>query len=72
VDVCNDSDQPFELLKDDLLGQFGKNKWQSYFDLLWIPMEMQGLKPTILMGKILKQHLPLGVSPDTDFPQSRK
>jgi hypothetical protein len=71
VDVCNDSDQPFELLKDDLLGQFGKNKWQSYFDLLWIPMEMQGLKPTILMG-ILKQHLPLGVSPDTDFPQSRK
>ncbi len=29
-------------------------------------MEMQGLKPSILMGK-LKQHLPPGVSPDTDF-----
>jgi hypothetical protein len=28
------------------------------------PMEMQGLKPSILMGK-LKQHLPPGVSPDT-------
>jgi hypothetical protein len=31
-------------------------------------MEMQGLKPSALMGK-LKQHLPPGVSPDTDlFP----
>jgi hypothetical protein len=29
-------------------------------------MEMQGLKPSILMGK-LKQHLPPGVSPDTDL-----
>jgi hypothetical protein len=27
---------------------------------------MQGLKPSVLMGK-LKQHLPLGVSPDKDF-----
>jgi hypothetical protein len=49
-----------------LLGQFGKSKWQSYFDLLHLPMEMQGLKPSILMGK-LKQHLPPGVSPDTDL-----
>ncbi len=37
--------------------QFGKSNWQSYFELLWLPMEMQGLKPSILMG-ILKQHLP--------------
>jgi hypothetical protein len=29
-------------------------------------MDMQGLKPSILMGK-LKQHLPSGVSPDTDL-----
>ncbi len=29
-------------------------------------MEMQGLKPGILMGK-LKQHLPPGVSPDSDL-----
>ncbi len=29
-------------------------------------MEMQGLKPSILMGK-LKQHLPHGVSPDIDL-----
>jgi hypothetical protein len=51
VDVCNESDQPFDLLKEVLLGQFGKSKWQSYFELLWLPMEMQGLKPSILMGK---------------------
>ncbi len=57
VDVCNDSDQPFDHMKDVLLGQFGKSKWESYFDLLHLPMEMQGLKPSILMGK-LKQHLP--------------
>jgi hypothetical protein len=29
-------------------------------------MEMQGLKSRVLMGK-LKQHLPLGVSPDNDL-----
>ncbi len=66
MDVCNDSDDPFDCLKDALLGQFGKSKWQSYFELLHLPMEMQGLKPSVLMGK-LKQHLPPGVSPDTDL-----
>jgi hypothetical protein len=30
LDVCNDSDEPFEHLKNTLLGQFGKSKWQSY------------------------------------------
>ncbi len=34
VDVCNESDQPFHLLKDVLLGQFRKSKWQPYFELL--------------------------------------
>jgi hypothetical protein len=29
-------------------------------------MEMQGLKPSVLMGK-LKQHLPPGVSTDNDL-----
>jgi hypothetical protein len=29
-------------------------------------MEMQGLKPSVLMGK-LKQHLPPAVSPDNDL-----
>jgi hypothetical protein len=53
-------------LKNNLLVQFGKSKWQSYFELLRLPMEMQGLKPSVLMGK-LKQHLPPGVSPDSDL-----
>jgi hypothetical protein len=66
LDVCNDSDEPFDFLKNTLLGQFGKSKWQSYFELLRLPMEMQGLKPSVLMGK-LKQHLPPGVSPDNDL-----
>ncbi len=66
LDVCNDSDEPFDFLKNTLLGQFGKSRWQSYFELLRLPMEMQGLKPSVLMGK-LKQHLPSGVSPDNDL-----
>ncbi len=66
MDVCNDPDQPFDHLKELLPGQFEKSKWQSYFDLLRLPMEIQGLKPSALMGK-LKQHLPPGVSPDTDL-----
>jgi hypothetical protein len=63
IDVCNGSDEPFDFLKNTLLGQFGKSKWQSYFELLRLPMEMQGLKPSVLMGK-LKQNLPPGASPD--------
>jgi hypothetical protein len=66
LDVCNGSDEPFDCIKDTLLGQFGKSKWQSYFELLRLSMEMQGLKPSVLMGK-LKQHLPPEVSPDNDF-----
>jgi hypothetical protein len=60
LDVCNVSDERLGFLKHTLLGQFGKSKWQSYFELLCLPMEMQGLKSSVLMGK-LKQHLPLGV-----------
>jgi hypothetical protein len=66
LDVCKDSDEPFDCLKTTLLGQFGNSKWQSYFELLRLPVEMQGLKPSVLMGK-LKQHLPPGVSPDNDL-----
>jgi hypothetical protein len=40
LDVCNDSDELFDCLKDALLGQFGKSKWQSYFELLRLPMQM--------------------------------
>jgi hypothetical protein len=66
IDVCNNSDEPFDFLKNTLLGQFGKSKWQSYFELLRLPMEMQGLKPNVLMGK-LKQNLTPGASPDNDL-----
>jgi hypothetical protein len=58
--------EPFDYLKNTMLGQFGKSKWQSYFELQHLSMEMQGLKPNVLMGK-LKQHLPSGVSPDNDL-----
>ncbi len=40
LDVCSDSDEPFDFLKNTLLGQFGKSKWQSYFELLRLPMEI--------------------------------
>jgi hypothetical protein len=67
LDICNDSAQPFDFLKDTLLGQFlERASSSSYFELLCLPMEMQGLKPGILIGK-LKQHLPPGVSPDCDL-----
>ncbi len=29
IDACNDSDEPFDFLKNTLLGQFSKSKWQS-------------------------------------------
>jgi hypothetical protein len=52
LDVCNKSDEPFDYLKNTLLVQFGKSKWQSYFELQSLPMKMQGLKPNVLMGKL--------------------
>jgi hypothetical protein len=45
VNACNELDLPFDDLKIVLLGQFGKSKWQSYFELLRLPLDMQGLKP---------------------------
>ncbi len=66
LDVCNHSEEPFDCLKDGLLGQLGKSEWQSYFELLCLALEMQGLKPSVLMGK-LKLHLSPGVSPDNDL-----
>jgi hypothetical protein len=66
LDVCNDSAEPFDFSKNTLLGQCGKSKWQSYFELLRLPMEIQGLNPSVLMEK-LKQHLPPGVSPDNNL-----
>jgi hypothetical protein len=66
LNVCNEYGEPFDYLKNTLLGQFRKSKWQSYFELLCLPMEMQGLKPSVLTGR-LKQHLPPGVSPDNDL-----
>jgi hypothetical protein len=49
LNVYNDSAEPFDFLKHTLLGQVGKSKWQSYFELLRLPMEMQGLKPSVLL-----------------------
>jgi hypothetical protein len=69
LDFCSNSDEPFDFLKNTLLGQFGKGKWQSCFELPCLPMEMQGLKPSVLMGK-LKQHLSPRVSPDNDHFRS--
>jgi hypothetical protein len=66
LDVCNESDEPFDYLRNTLLGQFGKSKWQPYFELLRLPMKMQGLKSSVLIRK-LKQHLHPGISPDNDL-----
>jgi hypothetical protein len=52
LDVCSNSDELFDFLKNTLLGHFGKSKWQSYFELLRLPREMQGLKPSVLIGKL--------------------
>jgi hypothetical protein len=63
--------QRFRSFFRSLENSFARAVWkeqvaESYFELLRLPMDMQGLKPSILMGK-LKQHLPPGVSLDTDL-----
>jgi hypothetical protein len=44
VDTYNESDLAFVDLKAVSLGQFGKSKWQSYFELLRLPLGMDGIK----------------------------
>jgi hypothetical protein len=50
VNACNESDPNFDDLKAVLQGQFGKSKWQSYFELLRMPLGMDGIKHSILTG----------------------
>jgi hypothetical protein len=45
LDVSNDSDEPFDFWKNTLLRQFGKSKWQYYFELLHLL--------SVLMGKLI-------------------
>jgi hypothetical protein len=62
VDAWKEYDHRFDDLKAVLLGQFCNSKWKSYLELLRLPLGMDGIKATILMGK-LKQLLPQRVSP---------
>jgi hypothetical protein len=52
VNACNESGQPFDDLEVVLLGQFSKSKWQFYFELLHLLLDIQSLKPISLMGKL--------------------
>jgi hypothetical protein len=45
LDVCNDSDEPFDSLKNSLLGQFGKNKWQSSLNCFTFPWKCRASSP---------------------------
>jgi hypothetical protein len=50
LDVCNEFDKPFNYLKNTLLGQFGKSKWQSYFELLRLPWKCRASSPAFSWG----------------------
>jgi hypothetical protein len=46
LDVCNDSAEPFDFLKNTLLGQFEKSKWQSYcLNCFAFPWKCRALSP---------------------------
>jgi hypothetical protein len=69
VDVCNDSDQPFDHVKDALLGQFGKSKWQSYFDLLCPPWKCKASSPAFSWENLNSISLQESVQTQTSFWQ---
>jgi hypothetical protein len=48
--VCNDSDEPFDELKNTLLGQFGKSKWQSYLSSYASPWKCRASSPVFSWG----------------------
>jgi hypothetical protein len=45
LDVCNDSDELFNFLKNTLLGQFGKSKWQSTLNCFVFPWKCRTSSP---------------------------
>jgi hypothetical protein len=45
VDVCNESDPPFDLLKDVLLGQFGKSKSNPILNCFGSPWKCRASSP---------------------------
>ncbi len=52
LDDCNESDEPFDHLKNTLLRQFGKSKWQSYSTLSYSasPWKCRASSPAFSWG----------------------
>jgi hypothetical protein len=65
VDVCFDSDQPYDHLKDVLLGHLERANGSLTLTCFAFPWKCKASSPA-LMGRF-KQHLPQGVSLDTDL-----
>jgi hypothetical protein len=57
---------PYAVLCDFLIKNFGKNKWFSYFQLLSLPIAVENVRPLELLGK-LKNHLPFGASDNNEL-----
>jgi hypothetical protein len=50
INVCNHADLPFDHLKEVLLGQFRKSKWQSHFDCFVSPLKHKASSLTLSWG----------------------
>jgi hypothetical protein len=57
LDVCNDSDHRFDLLKTVLLGQFGKSKCQSTLNCFGSPWICKASSPAFSWGNLNNTYL---------------
>ena len=60
-----DTDDPYEQLREKLITKFGKTHWQRAFALLNHP-DLGDRHPSVMMAKMLDL-LPAGARPDTLF-----
>jgi hypothetical protein len=61
LDVCNDSDEPFDCLKNTLLGQFGNSKCSCISNYFASPWKCRASSPVFSLGSSSR-------SPSRSFP----
>jgi hypothetical protein len=66
VGRCGLGADPYAAICAFLVVTYGRNKWFSYFELLSMPIAVEGIRPTALLGK-LKSYLPHGADDSNEL-----
>ena len=66
INACRSEEFPYDALQKFLLGQFGKSKWTSYFDLLRLPSTVETARPSTVLAR-LGSYLPFNADANNEI-----